>query len=126
MDVAGEDLGEEELLLLVAPETHDRGGNAVDREHGHGCARSHRLVEEHELFDRGATLAAVLLRPTDTGPPVGAHLLPDGPHRPTDTARLAEFGDRVGVEQLLVVLTEPRSQLFLLRGVADLHCGSAF
>ena len=41
-----------------------------------------------------------------------------GPPMPT---RLAELGHRVGIEQLLVVLAESRAQVFLLRGVADLH-----
>ena len=38
-----------------------------------------RLVEEDELLDGRATLAAVFLRPADAQPAVGPHL-PEGPH----------------------------------------------
>ena len=56
---------------------------------GTGAPAAHRLVEEHELLDRRPTLSAVLLGPADTGPSVGAHLLPHRAHRPADPRECA-------------------------------------
>ena len=70
VDLAAEDLGEEEVLLLRAAELEDRRSHRVDRQHGHRGAGPHRLVEEDELLDRTAALAAVLGRPSDAEPAI--------------------------------------------------------
>src|SRR5262249_11708214 len=61
--------------LLLARVLHDRRRDRVQRERRHHDAGVHGLVEEDELLDRRAALAAVLLRPADTEPAVLAHLL---------------------------------------------------
>ena len=74
LDLAGQDLGQELLLLLVGAELHDRRRHRVHRKHRHRRAGPERLVVEDELLDGGAVLAAVLLGPADAQPAVLAHL----------------------------------------------------
>ena len=51
VDVAGQDLGEEEVLLLLGPEVHDGRADRVDGQHGHRGPGPHGLVEEDVLLD---------------------------------------------------------------------------
>ena len=54
MNLASKVLRKEEILLLRSAVLHDRGSDAIDRQHGHGCARLHRFIEENELVHNGA------------------------------------------------------------------------
>ena len=67
--------GRNSLLLLLGAELHDRVADRVDGQEGQREAGALHLVAEDELLDRRAPLAAVLLRPADADPAVGAHLL---------------------------------------------------
>ena len=71
VDLPGQDLGQEELLLLLRAELHDGRAHGVDGQHGHRGPAAHRLVEEDELLDGRAALAAPLLGPADAEPAVG-------------------------------------------------------
>ena len=77
VDLAGEDLRQEERLLLLAAVARDRRADRVGGEHRHRRAAAHRFVEEDELLDLGAALPAVLRGPSDPEPAVGAHLTHD-------------------------------------------------
>ncbi len=59
VDVAGQDLREEEVLLLLGPELHDGRPDRVDGQHGHRRTGPHGLVEEDVLLDGRAALAPV-------------------------------------------------------------------
>jgi hypothetical protein len=72
--VTRRDLGQEELLLLVGAERHDRRRHAVDRQEWHRDVRDGRLVVEDEPIDGWARLAAELLGPRQRQPAVLAHL----------------------------------------------------
>src|SRR5690606_4446373 len=91
VEVAAQDLGEEEVLLFLGAVPHDRRADRVDREHRDGYPCPGGLVEEDELLDRGPPLPAVLDGPPDAGPPVRAHLLPDAAGRGADSARSGEL-----------------------------------
>ena len=84
MNLAGEDLRQEELLLLFAAVPHDGRTDGIDREHRNRRTRAHGLVEEHELLDLRSALAAVFLGPADPEPTVLAHLAHDLAHRRSD------------------------------------------
>ena len=121
VDLALQDLRHVELLLLLAAEAHDRGRDRVDRQHRHGRARSHRLVEEHELLDRREAAAAPLLRPADTGVAVGGHLLPDVLRHLADALALAQVFFDLGREELVVVGAQLVAQRLVLLRQADVH-----
>ena len=107
--------------LLLAAELHDRGRHRVDGEHRHRGAGPHRLVEEDELLDRAAALAAVLVGPADAEPAVGAHL-PDHPaHDRPDALAVTQLAARVVVEQVVVVVAELLAELLLVFGVGHVH-----
>ena len=90
VDLAGEDGGEEEALLLFAAEAHDRRPHRVDGHEREGCAGATGLVEEDELVRGGATLAPEFLGPPDAEPTV----LADAPHDLTpQLAALADLAD---------------------------------
>src|SRR5690242_11503657 len=78
-----------------------------------------RLVEEDELLDGRAFLAAPLLRPADAGPAVLAHLLPDGTHLGTDAPAVAQLLPHIRREQLLVVGAQLLAERLLLLVVRD-------
>ena len=103
VDVTGEDRREEELLLPLGAVVHDGRAHGVEREHGDRRTGPHRLVEEDELVDRTAFLAAVGLGPTDAGPAVGAHLLPDILRGLPDAVRVREPLDDLVGEQRVVI-----------------------
>jgi hypothetical protein len=121
VDLALQDLGKKERLLLVGAELHDRGAHGVDGQHGDGSTRPHRLVEEDELLDRRPALAAPLRGPSDPEPPVGAHLPHDPAHRLPDATAVRELLDDVRRQQVGVVGAQLLAQLFLLLGVTDVH-----
>ena len=113
--------GRKNCLLLVGAEVHDRRADGVEREHRHRRAGAHRLVEEDELLDRRATLAAPLLGPADARPAVGAHLLPDAPGGRADAVAARELRHGGRIQQLLVVGAQLLLQRELLWRVPDFH-----
>src|SRR5262249_16775994 len=114
VDLAAQDAGQEGGLLFFAPVLHDRRPDGVDGQEGHGRAGALRLVEEDELLDSRAALAAVLLRPADAQQAVAAQLqrqLPIGTapglpvrHRRLDLGRhhVCEVGTQLVAEVLLL------------------------
>ena len=74
MDLALDDAGQEALLLLIGAVGHDRRPDGVGREERHGYAGPLRLVEEDVLVSERTALTAVLLRPGQPEPAVGAEL----------------------------------------------------
>src|SRR5437899_198146 len=70
--LAAQDRGQEARLLRRRPVLHDGRGDGVDGERREHDPGARRLVEEDELLDRGAALPAVLARPADAEPAVGA------------------------------------------------------
>ena len=121
VQVAGEDLGQEEVLLLVRAELHDRRAHGVDREHGHRGAHPHGLVEEDELLDLAAALAAVLLGPADAQPAVGRHLLDHLAGDGADAVLLVQLRPQLVGQEPVVVLTELVPEGLLLLRVGDVH-----
>jgi len=121
MDLPGQDLGEEELLLLLGSELHDGRADGVDGQHGHRSAAAHRLVKEDELLDGRATLPAPLLGPADAEPAVGPHLLDHLAYDGPDAAGQRQFPLDLRREQVLVIRPQLALQRLLLLGVADLH-----
>jgi hypothetical protein len=77
--------------------------------------------KEDELFDCGSTLTAVFLRPTDSGPTVRAHLLPDSSRLFADAVALAQFSHDLRCEEMFVVRAQFFTQRFLFDGVPDVH-----
>jgi hypothetical protein len=75
VQLALQDARQEVALLLVGAELHDRVADRVDGQERQREAGALHLVAEDELLERRAALAAVLLRPADADPAVGAHLL---------------------------------------------------
>jgi hypothetical protein len=121
VNVAGQDLREEELLLLLSAVVHQGGAHRVDGEHRHRRAGPHRLVEEDELFDGALALATPLLGPADTEPTVGGHLLDHPAHVGTDSVAPVKLLGDLGGEEFVVVLTQLVAKRFVLLGVTDLH-----
>ncbi len=121
VDLPGQDLGQEELLLLLAAVVHDRRADRVDGEHGHRRPAAHGLVEEDELLDGGTALTAPLRGPADPQPAVGRHLLGDPPRRRADAVALGQLLLDLGGEEIGVVLAQLPAKGLLLLGVADLH-----
>ena len=121
--LALENAGQVLRLLLVRPELLQRGSDGVQRQNRNGETRPLHLVEEDELLDRAAVLAAVLLRPADTQPAIGTHLL-DGPmiERPATLG-----GDQLVLELRRHELAHVRADLFperfLFGGVVEIHTG---
>ena len=103
MKVTGENLRKEEFFLPIGAVIHDGRADGVEREHRHWSAGSHRLVEEHELIDRAASLTAVFLGPTNSGPPIGTHLLPDVLGGLTDAMTMRECLHSLFIEKVVVV-----------------------
>ena len=121
MNLASKDLRKEELLLLRSAVLHDRGGDAVDRQHGHRCARLHRFIEENELLDQRAALAAVLLGPADPQPAVPAHLANHLAHGLPHPVVPSQIRDDFRGEKLRVVGAQLLAQALLLVAVTDIH-----
>ena len=116
---AGEDAREEVRLLLVTPETHERGADRVERHQGHRDAGALGLVVEDELLGGGAALPAVLLRPADAEPPVGAHLADEVAVGVAAGLGTGEGGAARWRHQLLEVVAQLVLQLALLAGQVD-------
>ena len=121
MQVTGKNLRQEEFLLPFGAVIHDRGTDGVERQHRDRCPGAHRFIEEDELVDGPALLAAVLLGPAHSRPAVGAHLLPDPLGRFADAVAVRQLLDRVGVEQLVVIGPQFGAESFLVRRVIDFH-----
>src|SRR5215207_10724211 len=117
VDLALEDAGQEVGLLIVGPEVHDRRPDGIDREHRDGGAGAHRLVEEDELLDGRAALAAVLLGPADPEPAFLAHLPDDLPVHGADAVPACEAFLDLGCQQFVVVGAELTPQVLLLLAV---------
>ena len=121
---AGGDLGQEEFLLFLGAERHDRRRHAVDRQerHWHACDRS--LVGKDQRVHRGPVLAAVLLGPVQGEPPVLAHLCNGVAIRvagPDLALRRAQCLATLGRHQRGEVRPQLATQLLLFRGVTDAH-----
>ena len=118
------DLGQEELLLFVGAEGHDRRRDAVDRQERHRSARDGGLVGEDQRIHRGAALTAELGGPVQRQPAVLAHLC-DGVAIDVATADLpfrgAQCRHPLGGHQLGEVRAQLAAQLLLLGAVADPH-----
>ncbi len=121
VDLAPQDLGEEPLLLLLGAVAEDGGTDRVDGQHRHRGAGPHRLVEEDELVELGLALAAVLRRPADAEPAVGAHLLDDLAHRRADAVGADEGLLHLRRQQLGVVVPQLLAQGLLFLVIADVH-----
>ena len=121
VDLPGQDLGEEVLLLLLRAEVHDGRAHGVDGQHGHGCAAAHGLVEEDELFNGRATLATPLGWPADAEPAVASHLLDDLAHHGADAACPRELFLELRGQQVLVVGAQLALEPLLLLGKGNLH-----
>jgi hypothetical protein len=121
MQLAGQDAGQEERLLLVRPELLDRLAHRVDAQERDGGADPPSLVEEDELLDLAAALATVLLRPADTEPAVPTHLA-DGLEAVGPTGLAAhDFVRDLGGHQIVEVGSQLTAQGFLLVREGDLH-----
>ena len=103
VDVSRQNLRQEELLLLLRSEIHDRRSDRVDGQHRHRRSAAHRFVEEDELLDGRAALAPPLLGPSDAQPTVRSHLLDHPAHRRPDAGGLGKLFLELGGEQVLVV-----------------------
>jgi hypothetical protein len=121
VDLAAEDAGQEELLLLGGAEFHDARPDCVDGEHRHRRPGPHGLVEEDELLDLGAALPAVLRGPADAEPAVASHLAHDGTRRLADALPLVHGIAHLGRQQLGVVGAKLSAQRLLLGRVTDVH-----
>ncbi|AFP42179.1 hypothetical protein MSMEI_5745 [Mycolicibacterium smegmatis MC2 155] len=118
------DLGQEELLLFLCAERHDRRRDAVDGQKRHRRARDRGLVGEDQPVHGRAGLTAELLGPAEREPPVLAHLR-DGLAVDVPAAHLA-FGRAERLHplrrhQLGEVRAQFATQLLLLGGVSDPH-----
>ena len=74
VQLPGEDLGEEGLLLLLGAELHERRADGVQRDERERDTGAVRLVVEEVLLHRGAALPAVRGGPPDAEPAVLAEL----------------------------------------------------
>ena len=118
------DLGQEELLLLLGAERHDRRRDAVDGQERHRDVRDGGLVVEDEPVHGRARLAAELLGPRQRQPAVLAHLR-DGLTVDVAPPHLAVVGGQclgaLGGHEFGEVGPQLAAQLLLLWGVADPH-----
>ena len=121
VDLSGQDLGEEELLLLLRAEVHDGRAHRVDRQHRHRSAAAHRLVEEDELFNGRTALPTPFGGPADAEPAVAGHLLDHLAHRGADTARVRELFLELRGQKILVVGTQLALESLLLLGQGNFH-----
>ena len=121
VDLAGEDPGQEERLLLVAAEAHDRGPDRVEGDERERRPGPLHLVEEDELVGRRPPLTAVLPGPPDPEPPVRSDLPDDVAEQRAALPRLPQLGPDLGRQQLREVLTQLLAQRLLLGGVLEEH-----
>ena len=124
VQLALEDPREEVLLLLVGAVAHDRRPDRVERQVGDRYAGDGGRVGEDQLLDHRAGLAAVLLRPADAEPAVGAeladHLLVDGVVAEL-AGRGGEPGLHLGRDERGEVLAQLLAELLLLGREGDVH-----
>ena len=121
VDLAGQDAGEEERLLLLGAVAHDRRADGVDRHERERRARPPGLVEEDELVGGGPALAAVLLRPPDAEPAVLADAAHDLAPQLAAFADLADAPAHLVGEQFGVVGAQLLAQGQLLGGLLQEH-----
>ena len=125
VQLAGEDLRQEERLLLVGTEAHDGRPDGVDGDEGERRTGAPCLVEEDELVRRRPALPAELRGPPDAEPAVLADL---AHHLGPGLAALAALGKArphlVG-EELGVVLTQLGAKLLLFGALFEEHRGAA-
>jgi hypothetical protein len=123
VQLAGQDLREEVLLLLVGAVAHDRRPDRVERQVGDRHTGHGGGVGEDELFDHRTGLAAVLLGPADAEPAVGADL-PDHLLVDPGLAELSRGGRQtrltLGSDQLVEVLLQlcPEGEVLGTEGYA--------
>ena len=125
VEVALQYLGQEEVLLGVGAMGHDLGPDGVDRQHRHRRSGAHRLVEEDELLDVRAPLAAVLLGPADAEPAVRAHAAHHFAHALAHLVRARELRADLRGQQPVVVGPQLAAQGLLFFVVADVHGGGS-
>ena len=121
VDLARQDLGQEEGLLLIGAETHDGRPHRVDGDEGKGGAGAPRLVEEDELVGRRPTLPAELGRPSDAQPAVLADLAHDLAPGGAPLAALGQAGPHLFGQQLGVVGAQLGAQLLLFGAFFEEH-----
>jgi hypothetical protein len=119
--VAAEDAREVVVLLLLRAELHDRRRDGVHRQHGDRRTGRERLVVEDLLLDRRATLAAVLLRPSDAEPAVVAHLAARGTAGGAAHLAADHLVLHLGSHQLREVRAQLVAQRELVGGQPDLQ-----
>src|SRR3989454_807867 len=122
--LAAQDGGQEARLLRPRPVLHDGRGDGVDGERREHDPGARRLVEEDELLDRRAALAAVLARPADAEPAVGAEP-PDRlqVERPA-TLGPGQLGLVLGRHQAREVRAQLLAQRLLLGGAVEADVAS--
>jgi hypothetical protein len=120
VDLAGEDAGQEALLLLLAALLDEGGPHGVERHEGQGRAGPAGLLEPDLLLDRRASLPAVLAGPADTEPAVGADL-PNDPALKRAGLHRIQLRAHLGGDQPCVVLANLPPERLLLRRVIDVH-----
>ena len=125
VELAGEDLGQEERLLLLGAEAHDRRPHRVDGDEGERGAGAPGLVEEDELVGGRPALSAELGRPPDAEPPVLADLAHDLAPGLAALAALGQPGPHLVGQQLGVVATQLGAQLLLFGALFEEHRGAA-
>jgi hypothetical protein len=89
---------------------------------GIGAPARPRLLEPDQLLDRGASLAAVFLRPADAEPAVAAHLA-DQLLVQRAGLESVQLRAQLGSDQLGEVGAQLGAQRLLLRVVIDVHEG---
>ena len=79
------------------------------------------LVEHDELVGRRATLTAVLHRPAEPQPTVGAHDVHEAPELGTACAGNSQPRTDFGSEHLREVGAQPTAQRLLIGGLGEMH-----
>ena len=123
VDLAPKDLRKEEILLFLGAVLHDRRRHAVDRQHGNRRPGPHGFIEEDELLDEGATLAAIFLGPADAQPTIRAHLEHHLTHGLSNTAAAMQLRPDLRREELVVIGPDFLAQGLLFFAVSDVHGG---
>ena len=124
VQLAGQDLGQEERLLLVGAVAHDRRADGVDGDEGERRPGPPGLVEEDELVGGRPTLPAELGRPADAEPAVLADLAHDLAPGLAALAALGQSRPHLVGQQLGVVPAAARHAAAAVRGSLRGTCGA--